>query len=65
MKEANFMDINRAMEIVSSPDMANVTLFGQPVFIENINRNNETAVIHLVDQPHKSREISLEYLVEQ
>ncbi|KAB2330138.1 small acid-soluble spore protein H [Cytobacillus depressus] len=55
----------RAQEIAASPDMANVTYNGVPVYIQKVDENNETARIFPLDQPEKEQEVSLSLLLEQ
>lgn len=40
------MNKQRAQEIASSPVMANVTYNGVPIYIQNVDKNNETARIY-------------------
>lgn len=58
------MNKERAKEIVSSSTMFNVTYNGTPIYIESVNDNNNTANIHFRNQPKKSREVSLDSLLE-
>lgn len=58
------MDVKRAQEIVSSPDMINVYFNAIPVYIENINDKNGIAYIHHLDKPDKTEEVSIKSLVE-
>lgn len=58
------MNKERAKEIISSSAMFNVTYNGTPVYIESVNENNNTANIHFRNQPKKSREVSLDSLLE-
>lgn len=58
------MDKNRALEIMSSPDMVNVTYNGKPIYIEDVNPNMDKASIHFLNQPANSQEVHLTQLVE-
>lgn len=59
------MNKQRVKEIVSSPDMVNVTYNGSQVYIERVNENNNTAGIHYINQPENKLEVSLNSLIEQ
>jgi len=58
------MNKERAKEIISSSAMFTVTYNGTPVYIESVNEGAGTANIHFRNQPKKSREVSLDSLVE-
>lgn len=58
------MDRKRAMEIVASKEMAKVTYNDEQVYIETVNENKNTASIHFIDEPEKSKEVSLSGLIE-
>ena len=58
------MDKDRALEIASSPVMANVTYHGSPIYIDSVNDNNETANIHFLNKQKNLQEISLTNLQE-
>jgi small acid-soluble spore protein H (minor) len=58
------MRLKRAGEIAASPVMANVTYFGEPVYIESVSAANKTAVVHPLNQPDNSRRVSVSGLVE-
>ena len=58
------MDRKRANEIKSSPDMVNVSYNGEPIYIEDINPNKDTASIHYLSRPENSQEVHLTQLVE-
>lgn len=58
------MNKERAKEISSSSSMFTVTYNGTPVYIESVNESTETASIHFLNQPKKSREVSLDTLIE-
>ena len=58
------MDRQRAKEIASSLEMANVTYNGAPIYIENVNPTRDMASIHYLNQPGNSQEVQLTQLVE-
>jgi small acid-soluble spore protein H (minor) len=58
------MDRNRATQIATSPEMANVTYDGRPIYIEKVSSTNDTASIHFLNQPHYSQEVNLTQLIE-
>ena len=45
------MNKQRAQEIATSPILANVTFNDVPIYIQNANKNNETARIYPLDEP--------------
>lgn len=59
------MNKRRAQEIAASPVMANVTLNGVPIYIQNVDESNETARIYPLDEPVKEQQVSLANLTEQ
>jgi len=58
------MDRQRAKEIASSNEMIRVTYNDDPIYIENVNPNKDTASIHSLKQPGNSHEVSLTQLME-
>jgi small acid-soluble spore protein H (minor) len=58
------MNTQRANEIAASPVMANVSYDGVPVYIQQVDENNETARIYPLDQPENEQEVPLNSLVE-
>lgn len=58
------MDKKRAKEIAASPIMANVTYEGTPIYIQNVDEQNETARIYPLDQPENEHEVPLNSLTE-
>lgn len=58
------MNKQRAREIASLPTMVNVTYNGTPIYIENVNENSDTVSIHFLNNPKKSREVSVNNLQE-
>lgn len=59
------MNSKRAKEIAASPVMANVTYNGTPIYIQQVNEENETARIYPLDQPENEQEVSLDRLKEE
>lgn len=59
------MDIQRAQDIVASPEMINVTFNGVPIYIQNINEQNSTARVYPLDEPNKEQDIPLDQLKEE
>ncbi len=58
------MNKQRAQEIAASPVMANVTYNGAPIYIQNVDEDNETARIYPLDQPESEQEVNLDSLSE-
>ncbi|MCL6604167.1 MAG: small acid-soluble spore protein H [Paenibacillus sp.] len=58
------MNIQRAKEIAQSPSMASVTYEGVPIYIQNVDEDNELARIYPLDQPENEQEVPLNSLVE-
>ncbi|WJE51094.1 small acid-soluble spore protein H [Bacillus cereus] len=58
------MNKQRAQEIAASPIMANVTYNGVPIYIQNVDENNETARIYPLNKPQNEQEIPLSNLIE-
>lgn len=63
-KEVLFMNIQRAKEIAASPVMANVTYEGTPVYIQQVDEQNEKARIYPLDQPEHEQTVPLSELTE-
>jgi small acid-soluble spore protein H (minor) len=59
------MDKRRAMDIASSPVMANVTYHTEPIYIESVRQDAETAIIHPLNEPNNSLEVPLDTLKEE
>jgi small acid-soluble spore protein H (minor) len=59
------MNNQRAQEIAASPIMANVSYQGVPVYIQNVDEQNETARIYPLDQPENEQSVPLTSLIEQ
>ncbi|SES38530.1 small acid-soluble spore protein H [Psychrobacillus sp. OK032] len=58
------MDVQRAQEIVFSPEMINVTYNGENIYIEHVDRQNGTATIHFLKEPSEKQSVSATSLVE-
>lgn len=59
------MDRKRAEEILSSPDVINVTYKGEQIYIEKIDVAKDIAYVHPLNQPTGSQEVPLGSLQEQ
>lgn len=59
------MEAERAQEIASSKDMANVTYNGTQVYIEHVDQTNGVATIHPHDEPSNKQSVSVTNLIEQ
>lgn len=57
------MDKKRAQAISTSPDMANVTHQGTPVYINKVN-DDGTATVHPLGKHAEKRQVDLEELQE-
>lgn len=57
------MDLKRAREIANSPVLANVSLNGVPIYIENVVNDN-TAMVHPLNNPTNLKKVSLSDLIE-
>lgn len=58
------MNRKRAKKIAASSRMSNVTYNEQPVYIEQVNPDNDKVSIHYLDQPENSLEVDLTQLIE-
>ncbi|GER66576.1 hypothetical protein BpJC7_01540 [Weizmannia acidilactici] len=58
------MDIQRAQEIMNSSEMVNVTLNGERIYIEHVDRQKGTATVHLLDKPDEKMSVSVTNLLE-
>jgi len=59
------MDKQRAKEIRESENLINVTYNGDPIYIQNVNENNETASVYELENPQKQHQVSVEELQER
>jgi small acid-soluble spore protein H (minor) len=64
VKEGVEMNIQRAKEIVESPDMKKVTYNGVPIYIQHVNEETGTARIYPLDEPQQEHEVLLNNLKE-
>ena len=58
------MDKQRAKEITESPIMVNVTYNGVPIYIQQVDEQNNTAKIYPLDHPENHQQVSLTGLKE-
>jgi small acid-soluble spore protein H (minor) len=58
------MNTQRAQEIAASPVMANVTYNGVPIYIEQVDAQNGTAIIHPLNEPSNKQQVSISSLIE-
>ncbi|MFC4098185.1 small acid-soluble spore protein H [Paenibacillus xanthanilyticus] len=58
------MNIQRAKEIQSSPNLANITFNGVPVYIQHVDEQNETARIYPLNDPEQEQTVSIQSLTE-
>jgi small acid-soluble spore protein H (minor) len=63
-KEIIIMNKQRAQEIATSSILANVTYNEVPIYIQNVNENNETARIYPLDEPENEQNVPLTNLIE-
>jgi small acid-soluble spore protein H (minor) len=63
-EEVEGLNKQRAKEIVSSPNMVNVTYNGQPIYIQNVDDETETARIYPLDNPENEQTVPLSQLKE-
>lgn len=59
------MKKQRALEIMSSPTIVNVTYDGVPIYIQAVDEVNETARIYPLDEPNEEQDVPLSTLIEQ
>lgn len=58
------MDKQRAQEIASSPEMVNVTYRENPIYIQHVDENKETAIVYPLHAPENEKEVPLNSLIE-
>jgi small acid-soluble spore protein H (minor) len=59
------MNVQRAKEILESPDIIPVTCNGKQIIIQSVNEKNETARIYLREEPMEEKTVSVHELVEE
>ncbi|RYL94307.1 small acid-soluble spore protein H [Sporolactobacillus sp. THM7-4] len=59
------MDKQRAQEITKSPIMINVTYNGEPVYIQHVDENKNTARIYPLNDPQNEQDVPVESLIEK
>ncbi|HEY4551473.1 MAG TPA: H-type small acid-soluble spore protein [Bacillus sp. (in: firmicutes)] len=58
------MEIQRAMEIINSVEMINVSFRGIPVYIKEVHSNNQTATVFPLDEMDHAQTVELNGLFE-
>ena len=58
------MEIQRAMEIINSLEMINVSFRGIPVYIKEVHSNNQTATVFPLDEMDHTQIVELNGLFE-
>lgn len=58
------MNVQRAQEIAESPVMANVTYQGNPVFIQHVDHDKETARIYPLNESENEQVVPVHSLEE-
>lgn len=58
------MEIQRAMEIINSVEMINVSFRGIPVYIKEVHSNNQTATVFPLDEMDHTQIVELNGLFE-
>ncbi|MBB5174723.1 H-type small acid-soluble spore protein [Texcoconibacillus texcoconensis] len=58
------MNTQRAQEIINAPVMINVEYHGIPVYIQDVNEDDETVTIFPLDEMDNTQEVDLTGLVE-
>jgi small acid-soluble spore protein H (minor) len=59
------MDVNRAEEILNSPQKITVTYKGEPVWIQSVNNVTQTADVHAVATQQEEKQIPVNELQEK
>lgn len=59
------MDVNRAQQIVNSPNEIEVMYNGNSIWIEHVNENESTARVHKRENPDTEMTVQVQDLVEQ
>ncbi|OEH93271.1 H-type small acid-soluble spore protein [Bacillus solimangrovi] len=58
------MNIQRAKEIVESPETIEVLYNGTKIYIQNVDEKKDTARIFPLDQPSNETEVNVDQLIE-
>lgn len=58
------MDLSRAEQILRSEDYHEVSLNGESVWIDSLDKRNGTALVHLEDNPGRQATVPVEMLDE-
>ncbi|WP_078547607.1 small acid-soluble spore protein H [Litchfieldia alkalitelluris] len=58
------MNIQRAKEIATLPEMVNVTYNGTPIYIQHVDDDAETARIFPLEQPQNEKNVPITQLIE-
>lgn len=61
-KEELLVNAKRAQEIASSPVMANVTYNGERIYIEQVDEQSGTALIHPLHAPNNKQRVAVSSL---
>jgi small acid-soluble spore protein H (minor) len=59
------MDIERAFDILKSPAMVNVSYRGIPVYIKDVNPQEQTAIVFPLDEMDHDQIVDLHGLAEK
>ncbi|WP_067729490.1 small acid-soluble spore protein H [Oceanobacillus damuensis] len=59
------MNIQRAEQIVESPELINVTYNGKKIYIQHVDEQNKLARIYPLDDPQNEFDVQLEQLSEE
>jgi small acid-soluble spore protein H (minor) len=59
------MDINRAKQIIDSPNEVIVHHNGEPVWLQSLDENANVARVYTRDQPDNERQVPVKDLCEQ
>lgn len=63
-KAGVLMNTQRAQEIAASPIMANVTYNGERIYIEQVDEQSGTALIHPLHAPNNKQRVAVSSLQE-
>ncbi|WP_428909623.1 H-type small acid-soluble spore protein [Niallia sp. Krafla_26] len=59
------MDSERAKEIIQSPEMINVSYRGIPVYLKEVNTEQQTALVFPLDEMENEQIVELKGLLEK